>query len=97
MIIPDKSSVFEDTAVCVKEDAKEGLVASEEKTLIENKIWDGEALLDTSVFEENGFEEKGMLTRTLIFLQNHIFPVNKTRGCFSPCFYPIVIFLQFNL
>ena len=61
MIIPDKSSVFEDTAVCVKEDAKEGLVASEEKTLIENKIWDGEALLDTSVFEENGFEEKGML------------------------------------
>ena len=61
MIIPDKSSVFEDTAVCVKEDAKEGLIASEEKTFIENKIWDGESLLDTSVFKENGFGEKGML------------------------------------
>ena len=61
MIIPDKSSIFEDTAVCVKEDAKEGLIASEEKTFIENKIWDGESLLDTSVFEENGFGEKGML------------------------------------
>lgn len=43
------------TVVCVKEDAKEGLSAKEETAEIRNVIWDGEALLDVSVFEGNGY------------------------------------------
>ena len=50
LIIPDKVSRFTTKAVCVKEDAKEGLTAAEEETEIENVIWDGEALLDVSEF-----------------------------------------------
>ena len=61
LIIPDRSSVFKTRAVCVEKDAKTELSAVEKETEIENVIWDGQGLLDVSVFEDNELEDYGML------------------------------------
>ena len=76
LIIPDKVSKFKTNAVCVKEDAEQGLVATEEETEIENVIWDGEALLDVSVFEENDYEDKGMMLLRNRFFKTCAFNTN---------------------
>ena len=76
LIIPDKVSRFKTVAVCVKKDDKEGLVASEEETEIENVIWDGEALLDVSEFENIGYREKGMMLLRNRFFKTCAFNTN---------------------
>ena len=76
LIIPDKVSKFKTNAVCVKEDAEQGLVAIEEKTEIKNVIWDGEALLDVSVFEENDYADKGMMLLRNRFFKTCAFNTN---------------------
>ncbi len=76
LIIPDKVSKFTTTAVCVKEDAKEGLIAVEEETEIENIIWDGEALMDVSVFDENGYGDKAMMLLRNRFFKSCAFNTN---------------------
>lgn len=76
LIIPDKVSRFTTKAVCVKEDAEEGLTAEEEETEIENVIWDGEALLDVSVFEENSYGDKGMMLLRNRFFKTCSFNTN---------------------
>ena len=76
LIIPDKVSKFKTTAVCVKEDKALGLTATEEETEIENVIWDGEALLDVSVFEENDYEDKGMMLLRNRFFKTCAFNTN---------------------
>lgn len=76
LIIPDRESVFETTAVCVKEDATEGLSAEEETTTIRNKIFDGEALTDVSVFEEYGYRDKGMMLLRNRFFKTCAFNTN---------------------
>ena len=76
LIIPDKVSKFKTTAVCVKEDAKEGLTATEEETEIENVIWDGEALLDASEFKRAGYQSKGMMLLRNRFFKTCAFNTN---------------------
>ncbi len=76
LIIPDKVSKFTTTAVCVKDNCKDGLVAAEEETEIENVIWDGEALMDVSVFEENGYEDKAMMLLRNRFFKSCAFNTN---------------------
>lgn len=76
LIIPDKVSRFTTKAVCVKEDAKEGLTAEEEETEIENVIWDGEALLDVSEFENAGYGDKGMMLLRNRFFKTCAFNTN---------------------
>lgn len=68
LIIRDRVSRFKADAVCVKETDAHDLRAEEEETEIENVIWDGEALLDASVFFENGYNDHGM-----ILLRNRFF------------------------
>ena len=75
LLIPDKVSRFTTKAVCVKEDATEGLTAEEEETEIENVIWDGEALLDVSEFENAGYGDKGMM-----LLRNRFFTGAASTG-----------------
>lgn len=59
LFIDDYESKFFDEAISVEErDGK--LIAEEKTTLIENKIWDGESLLDESLFTGN-YEKKHML------------------------------------
>ncbi len=68
LIIPDRSSIFKTRAVCVEKDAKTELSAIEKEIEIENVIWDGQGLLDISVFEDNELEDKGM-----VLLRNRFF------------------------
>lgn len=59
LFIPDKKISFYDDAVCIEE--KDGsLLSSRRNTKITNDIWDGESLLDESLFEGK-FSDKHML------------------------------------
>ena len=75
MIIKDQYSSFKDTVVRVSE-LDEGLVASKEEVDIKNAIWDGEALLDSSVFNENGYADKGMMLLRNRFFKTCAFNTN---------------------
>lgn len=67
-IMPDAVSTFETDAVSVEETADHDLKATEKKVTVRNKIWDGQAMLDISVFEENGYADYGM-----VLLRNRFF------------------------
>ena len=59
LFVPDYKSVFTEEVISVE--LKDGnLVAEQKQTEITNDIWDGESLLDESVFK-NGYEDKHML------------------------------------
>lgn len=59
LFVPDYKSTFTDEVVSVE--LKDGKLTAEQKqTEITNDIWDGESLLDESVFE-NGYADKHML------------------------------------
>ena len=68
LIMPDAVSTFETEAVGVEETADHDLTATEKKVTVKNKIWDGQAMLDISVFEENGYAGYGM-----VLLRNRFF------------------------
>ena len=76
LIIRDRVSLFTTEAVCVKETDGHNLMAEEEKTEVENVIWDGEALLDVSVFEENDYADKGMMLLRNRFFKTCAFNTN---------------------
>ena len=75
LIIKDQDSVFEEEAVNVSADGT-SLCAKREKIEIKNKIWDGEALLDVSVFEDNGYGDNGMLLLRNRFFKTCAFNTN---------------------
>ena len=59
LFVPDYKSVFTEEVISVE--LKDGkLVAEQKQTEITNDIWDGESLLDESVFED-GYADKHML------------------------------------
>ncbi len=59
LFVPDYKSIFTEEVVSVE--LKDGkLIAEQKQTEITNDIWDGESLLDESVFE-NGYADKHML------------------------------------
>ena len=76
LIIRDRVSRFTDNVVCVKENDAHDLWAEEEETEIENVIWDGEALLDASVFYENGYNDRGMMLLRNRFFKTCAFNTN---------------------
>jgi len=66
LFVPDYKRVFTEEVISVElKDSK--LVAEQKQTEITNDIWDGEGLLDESMFE-NGYVDKYML-----FLRNKFF------------------------
>ena len=76
LIIRDRVSRFTDNVICVKENDAHDLWAEEEETEIENVIWDGEALLDASVFFENGYNDHGMMLLRNRFFKTCAFNTN---------------------
>ena len=76
LIMPDAVSEFWTGAVNVEETADHDLTANYQQVLVKNKIWDGEALLDVSVFRENGYEDKGMLLLRNRFFKTCAFNTN---------------------
>ena len=62
VVVEDFDSIFEDDNSVGVDIVNQELVISPEKRIqISNSIWDGEGLLDESVFLENGYEKKGMM------------------------------------
>ena len=76
LIIRDRVSRFTENVVCVKENDAHDLWAEEEETEIENVIWDGEALLETEVFNENGYGNHGMMLLRNRFFKTCAFNTN---------------------
>lgn len=76
LVIRDRISRFKADAVCVKETDTHDLIAEEEETEVENVIWDGEGLLDASVFMENGYNAYGMLLLRNRFFKTCAFNTN---------------------
>ena len=85
LIIRDRVSHFKADAVCVRETEDHDLTASEEVTDIENVIWDGEALLDVSVFEEFGYAGKGMMLLRNRFFKTCAFNTNLQQWFADNC------------
>ena len=71
LIVEDYISRFDEKVVAVELGANNCLTSSPKEIHIENSIWDGQALLDTSLFQ-NAYRKKGMLV-----LRNRFF---KTCG-----------------
>jgi hypothetical protein len=68
LFIPDAESCFFKDVISVKTDGNK-IVAAPEHAYIKNKIWDGQALLDESIFNENDLlKGKGM-----VLLRNRFF------------------------
>lgn len=65
LFIPDCKSEFLEEVVCVEE--KDGLQATAKETLITNDIWDGESLLDESLFKGD------YATKHMLLLRNKFF------------------------
>ena len=76
LIIRDRVSRFTENVVCVEKTDGHDLKAEEEETEIENVIWDGEALLDASVFFENGYGNHGMMLLRNRFFKTCAFNTN---------------------
>lgn len=60
LFVEDYTSKFKDEVMSIVEDDT-GLSAEEEETEISNNIWDGESLLDESLFTDSIYEDKHML------------------------------------
>ena len=75
LIIKDQVSIFTEKSVNVSLKGT-NLEAKYEDTEISNKIWDGEALLDKSVFDENGYPDKGMMLLRNRFFKTCAFNTN---------------------
>lgn len=73
LIIDDYESSFDDEVVAVEE--KDGRLAAEEKTVkVTNSIWDGQSLMDTSLFSK--YPDKGMLLLRNRFFKSCAFNCN---------------------
>ena len=71
LLIDDYESKFEDDViVCKEEDGQ--LITSEEKTEIVNSIWDGQSLLDSSMFKGQYKNKSMLLLRNRFFKSNCI-------------------------
>lgn len=66
LIIDDYESEFEDDVVAVYGEG-ENFVAKEERAKIKNSIWDGQSLLDISMYDEHYAD------RTMLLLRNRFF------------------------
>ena len=72
LFVFDKEAIVKDDVVSVS--VENGLMTSKRKTCeISNSIFDGEGLLDESVFEENGYQDKGMLLLRNRFFKSCVF------------------------
>ena len=73
LIVDDFTSTFKDNVVAVEaKDSK--LVASSKETEVSNSIWDGESLMDVSMFEK--YPDKGMLLLRNRFFKTCAFNTN---------------------
>lgn len=73
LVIDDYKSVFKDEVVAVEVEG-DHLIANQKEMEIENSIWDGESLMDVSLFGE--YQDKGMLLLRNRFFKTCAFNTN---------------------
>ena len=62
LLIDDYESVFKDTVMATEwDEVNERLITRPKEAEVTNSIWDGQSILDSSVFIENGYADKGFL------------------------------------
>lgn len=76
LVVDDYEYEFEEEVVSVSVNGDNTLTSKTEKAKIKNNIWDGEGLLDVSVFEELGYQDKGMLLLRNRFFKSCVFNTN---------------------
>ncbi len=76
LFMKDMKSSFMTHAVSVELDGKGNLTSQEKEVEVSNIIWDGEALLDTSVFGDSGNGKKGMMLLRNRFFKTCAFNTN---------------------
>lgn len=74
LVIDDYDSVFKDRVIAVREDHTNSLVAAPETVEIHNSIWDGQSLMDTSLFGK--YSKYGMLLLRNSFFKSCCFNCN---------------------
>lgn len=76
LVIDDYISEFEDEVIGVRVE-DDTLVSKPERVVIENNIWDGQSLLDKSMFGK--YEDKGMILLRNRFFKSCCFNTNLTQ------------------
>lgn len=76
LFMKDAKSVFNTRAVSVELNGEGQLESVTKDVEISNAIWDGEALLDTSVFKEAGYSDRGMMLLRNRFFKTCAFNTN---------------------
>lgn len=84
LVMPDYESEFEDDVIATNI-VNGKLETKKDRVKIKNSIFDGQSMLDVSVFEENGYGDKGMLLLRNRFFKSCCFNTNiqqffKNRG-----------------
>lgn len=75
LLIDDYESVFEEDVIDTVLDG-EWLDSHSDRVTIKNSIWDGQSLLDSSVFDEYGYSERGMVLMRNKFFKSCCFNTN---------------------
>lgn len=75
LLIDDYENVFDDDVISVSVN-KDILVSSPKRTKIKNSIWDGQSLLDVSIFKDKGYNQYGMLLLRNRFFKSACFNTN---------------------
>ena len=76
LFVRDAKSIFQTQAVSVCSDDTGRVTSAKQDVQVENVIWDGEALLDVSVFAEAGYANKGMMLLRNRFFKTCAFNTN---------------------
>lgn len=77
LLINDYDSSFQDIVMATEWNKKtKMLVTSPKKCTVTNSIWDGQSILDSSIFEENGYADKGFLLGRNRFFKSACFNGN---------------------
>lgn len=76
LLIDDVDSIFEEKVMATELDASGRLATAPKIAKIKNSIWDGQSLLDSSIFNDNGYEDKGMLLLRNRFFKSACFNTN---------------------
>lgn len=74
LVVDDFKSVFRDKVIAVREDSSNTLVAAPEEVEISNSIWDGQSLMDVSLFGK--YSHYGMLLLRNSFFKSCCFNCN---------------------
>lgn len=76
LLIEDRDSLFKEKVMATELDSNNRLTTAPKVADIKNNIWDGQSLLDSSVFDDNGYSDKGFLLLRNRFFKSACFNTN---------------------